>query len=47
MGHRIQPATLRQWHKRGKITAVERTDGTNGYLLSEVFDYLPQREHAQ
>ena len=40
MGHSIQPATLRQWHKRGKITAIERTDGTNGYLLSEVLKTL-------
>ncbi|MGJ4082033.1 hypothetical protein ACN4DI_01870 [Corynebacterium macclintockiae] len=40
MGHRIQPATIRQWHKRGKITAVERADGTNGYLLSEVLEAI-------
>lgn len=40
MGHRIQPATLRQWHKRGKITAVELSNGRNGYLLTEVLDNI-------
>lgn len=40
MGHHIQPATLRQWHKRGKITAIEQSNGHNGYLLTEILDQL-------
>ena len=40
MGHHITPATLRQWHKRGKITAVELSNGHNGYLLTEVLDNI-------
>lgn len=40
MGHHIQPATLRQWAQRGKITAIEQADGKNGYLLTEVLDAI-------
>lgn len=40
MGHRITPAQLRGWARRGHITSVDINGGHNGYLLTEVLEYL-------
>lgn len=40
MGHTITPDLLRQWAKRGKISAIELKGGRNGYLLTEVLDNI-------
>lgn len=40
MGHKLEPATLRQWAKRGKVTVVTNTQGHNTYLLTEILDQL-------
>lgn len=40
MGHTINPATLRKWAERGKITSHKDNKGRNKYLLSEVLDTL-------
>lgn len=40
MGHNTQPATLRQWARRGHITSVPVEGNRNGYLLTEVLNYM-------
>lgn len=42
MGHRMTPDLLRKWAERGHITRVDRTDGTAGYLATEVLDHITQ-----
>lgn len=38
--HNTQPATLRQWARRGHITSVPVEGNRNGYLLTEVLNYM-------
>lgn len=42
----ISPRQLHDWTARGNIRAYPRQDGTNGYLLTEVLEYLIARQSA-
>ncbi|WP_053544937.1 hypothetical protein [Corynebacterium deserti] len=42
----ISPRQLHDWTARGNIRAYPRHDGTNGYLLTEVLEYLIARQSA-
>ncbi|MDO5373043.1 MAG: hypothetical protein Q4F10_06290 [Corynebacterium glutamicum] len=42
----ISPRQLHDWTLRGHIRAYPRHDGTNGYLLTEVLEYLIARQAA-
>lgn len=42
----ISPRHLHDWTARGNIRAYRRHDGTNGYLLTEVLEYLIARQSA-
>lgn len=41
-----EPRHLYDWTARGHIRAYPRHDGTNGYLLTEVLEYLIARQAA-
>lgn len=45
-GYDVEPRNLHDWTARGRITAKANGDGTNRYLLTEVAQYLIDRQTA-